>query len=55
MGVPKAHCPKKASTPFLVEEKQAFAPPSFRTNQGRVAVVQMSPDWEGQRLLGLFR
>ena len=56
MGLPKAHCPKKASAPFLVEEKQAFAPPSFRTNPkgARVAVVQMSPDWEGQRLLGLF-
>ena len=55
MGLPKARCPKKASAPFLVEEKQAFAPPSFRTNQGRVAVVQMSPDWEGQRLWRLFR
>ena len=56
MGLPKARCPKKASTPFLVEEKQAFAPPSFRTNpKERVAVVQMSPDWEGQCLLGLFR
>ena len=56
MGLPKARCPKKASAPFLVEEKQAFAPPSFRTNpKERVAVVQMSPDWEGQRLLGLFR
>ena len=56
MGLPKARCPKKARAPFLVEEKQAFAPPSFRTNpKERVAVVQMSPDWEGQRLLGLFR
>ena len=37
MGLPKARCPKKASAPFLVEEKQAFAPPSFRTNpKGRV-------------------
>ena len=53
MGLPKAHGPKKASAPFLVEEKQALTPPSFRTNpKGRVAVVQMSPDWEGQRLLG---
>ena len=56
MGLPKARCPKKASAPFLVEEKQAFAPPSFRTNpKGRVAVVQMSPDWEGQRLWVLSR
>ena len=56
MRLPKARYPKKASAPFLVEEKQAFVPPSFRTNpKGRVAVVQMSPDWEGQRLLGLFR
>ena len=56
MGLPKARCPKKASVPFLVEEKQAFAPPSFRTNpKGRVAVVQMSPDWEGERLWRLFR
>ena len=55
-GVPKVRCPKKASTPFLVEEKQAFAPPSFRTNpKGRIAVVQMSPDWEGQRLWRLFQ
>ena len=37
MGLPKARCPKKASAPFLVGEKQAFAPPSFRTNpKGRV-------------------
>ena len=56
MGLPKAHCPKKANAPFLVEEKQAFAPPSFRTNpKGCVAVVQMSPDWEGERLWKLFR
>ena len=47
---------KESECPFLVEEKQAFAPPSFRTNpKERVAVVPMSPDWEGQRLLGLFR
>ena len=32
MGLPKARCPKKASAPFLVEEKQTFAPPSFPTN-----------------------
>ena len=38
MGLPKARCLKKASAPFLVEEKQAFAPPSFRTNpKGRVS------------------
>ena len=56
MGLPKARCPKKANDPFLVEEKQAFAPPSFRPNlKGWVAVVQMSPDWEGLRLLGQFR
>ena len=56
MGLPKARCPKKASAPFLVEEKQAFAPSSFRTNpKERVAVVQMSPDWEGERLWRLFR
>ena len=47
---------KESEWPFLVEEKQAFVPPSFRTNpKGRVAVVQMSPDWEEQRLWGLFR
>ena len=46
MDLPKARCPKKASAPFLWKKKQAFAPPSFRTNpKGRVAVVQMSPDW----------
>ncbi len=56
MGLPKARCPKKANAPFLVEEKQAFAPPSFCPNlKGWVAVVQMSPDWEGLRLLGQFR
>ena len=56
MGLPKARCPKKANAPFLVEEKQAFAPSSFRTNhKGRVAVVQMSPDGEGQRLWSLFQ
>ena len=56
MGLPKARCPKNASAPFLVEEKQPFAPPSFCTNpKGRVAVVQMSPDWEGERLWKLFR
>ena len=56
MGLPKARYPKKASAPFLWEEKQAFAPPSFRTNpKGRVAVVPMSPDWEGLRLWRLFR
>ena len=56
MGLPKARCPKKANAPFFVEEKQAFAPPSFRTNpKGRIAVVQMSPDWEGQRLWRLFQ
>ena len=55
-GLAQSALSKKASAPFLVEEKQAFAPPSFRTNpKERVAVVQMSPDWEGQRLLGLFR
>ena len=32
MGLPKARCPKKARAPFLVEEKQAFAPPSFPAN-----------------------
>jgi len=47
---------KESECPFLVEEKQTFVPPSFRTNpKGRVAVVQMSPDWEGERLWRLFR
>ena len=42
--------------PLFVEEKQAFAPPSFRPNlKGWVAVVQMSPDCEGQHLWSLFR
>ena len=55
-GLAQSALSKEGECPFLVEEKQAFAPPSFRTNpKERVAVVQMSPDWEGQRLLGLFR
>ena len=56
MGLSKARWPKKASAPFLVEEKQPFAPPSFCTNpKGCVAVVQMSPDLVGQRLWRLFQ
>ena len=52
-GVAQSALSKEGECPFLVEEKQAFAPPSFRTTpKGLVAVVQMSPDWEGQRLLG---
>ena len=55
-GLAQSALSKESECPFLVEEKQVFAPPSFRTNpKERVAVVQMSPDWEGQRLLGLFR
>lgn len=54
-GLARSALSKEGECPFLVEEKQAFAPPSFRTNpKGRVAVVQMSPDWEGQRLWRLF-
>ncbi len=56
MGLPKARSSKEGECPFLVEEKQAFAPPSFPINpKGHVSVVQMSPDWEGQRLWGMFR
>lgn len=56
MDLPEVPYPKKASAPFLWKKKWAFAPPSFRTNpKGRVAVVQMSPDGEGQRLWRLFR
>ncbi len=55
-GVAQSALSKESECPFLVEEKQAFAPPSFRTNpKGRVADVQMSPDWEGERLWRLFR
>ena len=54
-GLVQSALAKEGECPFLVEEKQAFAPPSFVPGKGRVAVVQMSPDWEGQRLLGLFR
>ena len=65
-GLVQSALAKEGECPFLVEEKQAFAPPCFGTNpirynpirtkpNGRVAVVQMSPDWEGQRLSGLFR
>ncbi len=56
MGLPKARCPKKASAPFLVEEKLTFAPPSFCTNpKGRVAVVQMSPIGRDSVFWGMFR
>ena len=55
MGLPKARSSKEGEYPFFVEEKQAFAPPTFRTNPKVQVVVQMSPDWEGQRLWGLFR
>jgi len=55
MGVAQSALSKEGECSFLVEEKQAFVPPSFRTNpKGRVAVVQMSPDGEGQRLWRLF-
>ena len=44
-GLVQSALAKEGECPFLVEEKQAFTPPSFRTNpKGRVAVVQMSPD-----------
>ena len=57
-GLVQSALAKEGECPFLVEEKQAFTPPSFDTNpipynpirtkpKGRVAVVQMSPDWGG--------
>ena len=54
-GLAQSALSKEGECPFLVEEKQAFAPPTFRTNPKVQVVVQMSPDWEGQRLWGLFR
>ena len=55
-GVAQSALSKEGECPLLLEEKQAFTPPSFRTSpKGRVAVVQMSPDWEGERLWRLFR
>ena len=54
-GLVQSALAKEGECPFLVE-KQSFTPPSFGTNpKGRVSVVPMSPDWEGQRLWGLFR
>ncbi len=36
-GVAQSALSKESECPFLVEEKQVFAPPSFRTNpKGRV-------------------
>ena len=55
-GLAQSALSKEGECPFLVEEKQAFAPPTFRTNpKGQVVVVQMSPDWEEQRHWRLFR
>ena len=64
-GLVQSALAKEGECPFLVE-KQSFTPPCFGTNpirynpirtkpKGRVAVVQMSPDLERERLLGLFR
>ena len=61
MDLPKARCPKKASAPFLWKKNRPlllllFLQTQIPTNpKGRVAVVQMSPDWEGQRLWSLLR
>ena len=61
MDLPKARCPKKASAPFLWKKNRPLLlllslQTQIPTNpKGRVAVVQMSPDWEGQRLWSLFR
>ena len=61
LDLPKARCPKKASAPFLWKKNRPLLlllslQTQIPTNpKGRVAVVQMSPDWEGQRLWGLFR
>ena len=52
--------PKKASAPFLWKKNRPLLlllslQTQIPTNpKGRVAVVQMSPDWEGQRLWSLF-
>jgi hypothetical protein len=55
-GAAQSALSKEGECPLLLEEKQAFTPPSFRTNpKGRVAVVQMSPDCEVQHLWSLFR
>ena len=61
MGLPEARCPKKASAPFQWKKNRPLLlllslQTQIPTNpKGRVAVVQMSPDWEGQRLWRLFR
>ena len=61
MDLHKARCPKKASAPFLWKKNRPLLlllslQTQIPTNpKGRVAVVQMSPDWEGQRLWSLFR
>ena len=55
-GLAQSALSKEGACLLLVEEKQAFAPPSFPiTPKGRVSVVQMSLDWEGERLWSLFR
>jgi len=61
MGLPKARCPKKASAPFLWKKDRplllllSLQTPIRTDPKGRVAVVQMSPDWEGERLWGMFQ
>ncbi len=56
-GLAQSALSKKASAPFLVEEKQAFAPPSFRTNpKGHVLLsCQCLPIERERRLWGMFR
>jgi len=56
-GRRKNHVVARRRTPLPFWNKSQFlAPPSFCTNQkGSVAVVQMPPHVEEQRLLGVFR
>ena len=55
MSLSKARWPKKASVPFLWRKNIPLLLLLSSPPKGRVAVVQMSPDWEGQRLWRLFR
>lgn len=61
MGLPKRVVQRRRVPLFLWKKNKPLLlllslQTQIPTNpKGRVAVVQMSPDWEGQRLWGLFR
>ena len=56
-GVAQSALSKESEYPFSCGRKTGLCSSFFpyKPQGARVAIVQMSPDWEGQRLLGLFR